>query len=72
MAKLAPLVSIQKKRLKTHLSYALVDTRPVHQSALHRAIRQTGHFTIYKARSDHELATISLPNPCAVSSGSVR
>ena len=56
LTKLAPLVSIQEL-LETHLTNALFDTRPVHRSALHRAIRQTEPFTSSKIRSDHELAT---------------
>ena len=49
---------------ETHPSYPLVNACPIHAKPPSWRLTKTGHFTSYKTRTNHELATLPADAPC--------
>src|SRR3954447_12646105 len=56
LAQLRPLRSTENIG-KAHPSYPLVNACPIHPNPPSQEVQMTGHFTSYKTRPNHELAT---------------
>src|ERR1700722_7919057 len=56
LAQLRPLRTAQNI-FETHPTYALVNACPIHPKPPSQEAQMTGHFTSYKTRPNHELAT---------------
>src|SRR4051812_33648622 len=67
LAQLRPLRSTENIG-KAHPSYPLVNACPIHPNPPSQEVQMTGHFTSYKTRPNHELATLPDRSPfrCAV------
>src|SRR3954471_15628499 len=58
LAQLRPLRSTENIG-KAHPSYPLVNACPIHPNPPSQEVQMTGHFTSYKTRPNHELATLN-------------
>src|SRR3954468_24300897 len=56
LAQLRPLRSTENIG-RAHPSYPLVNACPIHPNPPSQEVQMTGHFTTYKTRPNHELAT---------------